>query len=267
MIMKKRIFVAILMTISFFATCLSQKNTATFSDGTSIDYEVLDKNPDNMHKFSIYTLNGINLSYIKPNSFYASVKYGFWRIGGEGTIFLSTSETEKAKKHVIKSENTGYRTVTNYVIKPMVTVKTYVGIHTGYYYLDYSNRWTGLNTNYMKANEVFLGLGITRARFTKLMVNYGDKPRMLKGTLQVNFYADAIYFAGRSIIPYDSEDITTLDDISTSMGFRVYMDGKASFSRRSDIGVTWKLGYQSGPYKTEARVLDLLLGFGFYVGF
>ena len=271
--MRLRYVFTILLLFVMSITCFGQQNTAKFKDGTAIDYELVEKNPDNMNQFNISLLSGLNFTYFKPNSFFVTAKYGIWRYGAEGLIFFKSFEQEKEKNYSIKSISTGYREITSYVIKPVVTVKTYVGVHTGYYRLDYTNPWS-MNIGILKTNEVFAGLGLSRMRFSKILVNYGDKPTMLKATLQTNFYADILYFPGRKYFPNEEESIdptlpeySSVNEFSKEVGYRVYFDGKASIARTKDFGLTWKLGYQSGPYTGKSAKLGVLMAFGFYCGF
>lgn len=266
--MKLKIVSVVLLCMLTSAAGYGQQNTAKFNDGTVIDYEIVEKNPDKVSQYNISFLNGFNLNYFKPNKYSVTANYAIWKYGVEGIVYFSSFEKEKAKNIAIKSEHTGYRTVTNYMIKPVLPVKTSIGIHLGYNYCDYTSEYS-LNNNILKTHLAYAGIAITRVKLRKILVNYGSQPQLFRRSSQINLFADVLYFGGRKYFP-DPEDedgvvYNNVDEFSRQIGFRVYFEGKSSLSQKKDFGFAWKLGYKSGPYKNN--IFPMIASVGLYYGF
>jgi hypothetical protein len=217
----KLLFLASIFLV-FFTNIIAQKKTATFKDGTKIDYEILKNHTDQMTPFTMdiyfeYPYNNfINLSYFIPKICYTEVNTN-GSGGGIGSLFFFHSfEKTKTKKMPIAS-NVDSRGGTVFVVKDDLIKKTYIGGHIEYNYLS-NNSFIETQTH-----EIAIGLGLFSGKFVRL-VSDEKRKRKLKTTLSI--YSDLLIYS-------DSSTVTP------PIGFRVVGQTRTMGSM---LGLTLKLG-------------------------
>lgn len=262
--MTKENLTLLLIVLAFSTPAFGQRETAEFKDGTRIDYEVTEKNPDNKHKINIsfLFLDGLNASYLLSNKFYVNANYAYWKYGVDGILFLHSFEKQTSRNVPVGEQFTGYNTVKYYMIKPQLTLKTYIGLHAGFKSLDYSKQLITMQPQDLKNQEIYLGVALTRLKYSKVIIYHNTRNEKLYKTMQIMLYADAIYYSNRVFAGEDIQQDKNVNNYSKSFGYRIYSEFKSNSFMNRDAGLSWKLGVQSGPYTNSS----LLVGVGFYFG-
>lgn len=248
----------------------AQEYTAVFEDGTEVDYEIISDHTDDMNRFRI-NLNlfsfsdvkqPLSVSYFLPDAFLLNARAGFYSGGLDGLIFLSSFEKPNSVAATISSGYSELKVLTKYRTEVDVTRKTYFGIHTGYSYKDYSGRGF-VDKHGFVAHELVLGLGLTRGKFMEMIVNTVRKPLRLKGTTTFSLYADALLYPIRNYDGFEENSERSVDEFSTPIGFRTFLEGRSSFWGRKDFG----LAYQLGAGYFVLKEIQPIISIGIYAGF
>ena len=268
--MLKHAFLVYLSSLLMYSTAYSQRETANFDDGTSMDYEILDTNPDMINKINIFYLKGLGVDYYMPKLGVISGKYFPRRYGVEGMIFFHSKEKKKEENLILKSVG-GYFT-THYYVKKSLPSRISWGLHSGYYKLDYSKSKfiikEEIGTSDFKANELFIGIGRQKISYHSFIRHDGDRSRMNISSSEKRFCLDLIYFQDRN-----GGGVNELDSTKRNYGFRIYSERKGNFLNKVDLGLKYRYGLQIGPNQLITNDLfDLvfdavILEFGIYFGF
>jgi len=217
----KQLFIVSVLLV-FFTNILAQKKTATFKDGTKIDYEILKNHTDQMTPFTMdiyfeYPYNNfINLSYFIPKVCYLEANTNGSGGGIGGLLFFYSYEKTKTKKMPIAS-SVDYRGGTVFVVKDDLIKKTYIGGHVEYNFISKNNFISS------QTHEIALGLGLFSGKFVRLISDENRK-RKLKTTLSI--YSDLLIYS-------DSSAVTP------PLGYRVVGQTRTMGSK---LGLTLKLG-------------------------
>lgn len=260
--MKKIYFLLCLLSVLVVLNTSAQRQTATFDDGTKVDYEILTNKYKDSHHFSIY-LGGNTLSTIYSYYLGASYRSDKFLINTNvnpfgydtpksfnvnGVLFLKEFEKEKDSRLRVKSEYTGSNTKTVYYIKSKMIKSTYIGPHLGYsagFKLASDD-----DSTFFTQNEIAIGVAIVFGRHTKyVVIDKGNSPTKFMGTGQFATYLDLLYF--------------TPSHNNSSIGGRLYFNAKNSFVGTRDFGFAYGLGVGTDPFSE----IYPIFAFGFYGGF
>jgi|GEM_PF-2702061 len=262
--MKKHFFTIFVISFLFNLNAHCQNiQTATFDDGTKINYEILKNSFSDMKKFRInlcpfYTQGPrVEFNYFHLDKFMANLTVGVpiassELVGIDGTYFLFSSSKKKMYKMSLKSVHTGYKSYNVYTVQTEMEKKKYFGIHGGYYYTS-GYRFDG--------HAVFAGLGFVSGRYIDIMVHNDDpnvkkRKKRSKAAIYSTIYADVIYFPINTVKLTDNEISNGYksSDIYNTIAFRSYFSEYFS-------AFNLRLGFQYGPSKE--RKIHPYLGFGF----
>jgi len=269
--------------------------SAYFHDGSTIDYTLSHRNPDEVARLSVcfpanfsmafpqgtpqvFEIDELGVSYYYPGIFCAEGDYGFssstspsdWNISA--LIFITKKAKKSTQRITLKSvHNTDYESP--YVDMPE---RGYFGIHLGY-----GNRTFGtvnaalangeLQESYTPtAPEMVIGVGFLNVEHYTLFTSVKNKTRT--HTHQSGFYFDALYASSAT-----AGDLTLTKDgfppylsippsyykvtLNTTLGARMYWETKwATTSGSYEWGEIFKLGYGL----TEFKQYYVMLDFGLY---
>ena len=258
----------------FYHAALAQEYTAVFEDGSEVDYEIINDHTDAKNRFNInlnlFSFADVSqplvVSYFLPDAFSLNARAWYYSAGLDGLIFLSSYEKPSSVAATIKRGYSRGRTLTDYRTEIDVTRKTYFGIHTGYTYKDFSGGGSLgalLEEPGFVVHEIVIGLGLTRGKFMEMIVHTVKKPVRLKGTTTFSLYADALIYPIRRHSELSEHTPESINEISTPIGFRTYLEGKSSFWGRREFGMAYQLGVGYFVLKEIRPIASV----GLYAGF
>lgn len=269
--------------------------SASFHDGSSIDYTLSHRNPDEVARLSVFfpanfsmafpqgnpqvfEIDELGASYYFPGRFYAEGNYGFssstspsdWDV--TALIFIKKWGKKATQRITLKSvHNTDYESP--YVDMPK---KEYFGIHLGYGDRTFGTVNAALDNYAFQQNytpyapEIVAGVGFLGVDHYTLFTSVQNKTRT--HTHQNGFYIDALYAPSATAadltlinngypsylpIPHSYYNVT----LKTTLGARMYWEFKwASTSGSYEWGEIFKGGYGI----TEFKQYYVMIDFGLY---
>lgn len=251
--MKKLRF--ILFLIGLQQVTYSQIKEVSFTDGTKIDFELLESNTDKAKRHAVRIslgFMGISYQYVDPKKF--EVTAGASLDGSAfatGLISFYSFDKDISIPLPLKTVALGHQSSITYNIEGE-TLKSsiFVGFHGGvrHYFFDYVYDFTG--------TAIIGGIGRFKTRHAKYFVADKTTGRHYKVNLTTRsaFYFDAMYFAGINWVPNEKP---------AKFGGVVYWEGSQYKSRkgRSGAGLCWQLGGGIGPHRGALIMLGLGLSF------
>jgi hypothetical protein len=239
-------------------------------DGTTANVTLISTNPDEGRNNSIYLgffgpegLNSIGFSTYKPGKYYINALGGF--TGGmlDGSYFFTT----KVKESSITNSLKGGGNVT-YVGKIPLEKRTAFGLHGGAGYTDYS--FGGVSgTNAYSTMNSFAGISLLKAKHIEMYIDESKRRGARNGTLIMRLNADVIFYFGQKNSKgkyLNSGLVQDISAITRTMGFRVYVDGKATvWGRKGRLSLNYMLGV--GQNSDRRKKLPGIGGIGFGYNF
>ncbi|MBL6644861.1 MAG: hypothetical protein ISP55_00230 [Flavobacteriales bacterium] len=271
-----------LISLGFYST--TQRQVATFDDGTEVEYEVVSDNSEDIKSLWMSwggTFNGsmhglgfdywipgkakldlstsiLGMSLLAPDedSLYVDgTKPAFrpWRLRGH--YVLSSKVKTKENKISLKSVDSGANERTVYVTNYDLPRTTYYCLHGGVGYQ--------INGG-VSYGEIAIGASLMRARNLDLQLFTGGKrgAKQQRGSSFMEVYADLLLFTNAA--PFLQEYATELSEDGVDarpIGLEVAWRGMTTAGAKAGFGVFDKLGAGVGPY--AAYVVG---GFGFMFG-
>ena len=246
----------------------AQKMTATFDDGTKIDYELVEKELSQMHHWAVELPTRLDVGYrllavyyYSPEKFRASAFIGFGTYGADGIYYLNSWSKQKPLNLPLKSSYTGANTTTTYYARiPDARRTFYMGPHLAIN----QNKWK-TDRDSIQGTSIGLGWALTRGRHAKWIIQGRKRPISVRGTSFNSLIFDLNYFAGLRNISTASQSYTPqpVGDISTPFGVKLYYEGRTSFVMHREFGIHYSVGYSLSANKKA----EPIAGFGFYFGF
>ena len=286
-----QVFGALAIALSLPHFAQAQQGSATFDDGTVIEYEILSDRPEDGSAVGIYwgtmasnVMEGLQVTYRATDDLTLSlqtnvmgaVMYGndddslfvdnkkpaarSFRVRGSYT--LKTKEKPKKMGLSLKSESTGYNEVTVYQLQYDVPRVYTLAVRGGFGYRN--TDLIGLAPYGITYNELSVGLSWSRSRNIALMTLGGKgKPRKYRGSSQMSLYGDALVFMGTTSPRIEYLESFNSDNATVSpVGFEIGWQGRTSFWGKRDWGFFGQAGYLVTPNHSTPT-----FGFGIYAGF
>lgn len=244
--MKK--FLAILCLLSASVYMQAQMQTATFDDGTKVNFEVIENNPDKIKpgvmRIAFGTL-GINYQYLKPKQMEINGGLGF-DASVNGSILYALVPYEKQKKGTLslKSQYIGANTVKVYVIKDVgYTQYNFFGVHGGVKYtVPFIYQYGYLQT----------AIGVGHFKTKRLVYFVEDKATgknsRISYTKRSGVYADFLFFPVYNEKSRSSSSSSSAKATPSQIGAQIYFDGSVLRGTRKDkeFGLSWQFGVGFG---------------------
>ncbi len=240
------------------SSALSQRVTAEFEDGTTMEYEILSNSPDDLatillsfgatqsnvrdgmkidyfnKDLGVFTVRLPSLMTLLDNSVSPSMR-------ASGLFFLNASTKTKMKPITLMSTSSG-DVITKYRTETPIDRKSRFGVHGGLGFRDtrYSPFGSSENVTY---TELAAGVGLFRSQHIAIMREVNGAAYRAQGTASMQLTADALVFLGT-----ERADATNPSPIeSESLGFEVAWVGRSSFWGKRDWGIWLTAGYGVGP--------------------
>lgn len=268
----------------------NQVQTATFEDGTTIKFSMIENNGDDLYKNAIGIIGasddagGITSLYfsrIEPEKYHLNFNLGMGisgstAISAAGTYFLFSSLKKYTLPFTLKTTVSG-NTETHYVIKTDAFKGKHLGIHAEIGYrksqLDEYYQWGGSAEQYYLhsfSNES-VALGIGYASTKNGIVHVDNFNSYAGGSRLFTASADVIFFPGQSVVfdhvdsagvLHPNEGNLTAKDLSLgTVGFRIMAQGQTTFAyRKKDkipakcFGFVWRAGIMKSCYVPSSGV-------------
>lgn len=254
------------------ATKTGQVYTATFDDGSKIDYVMISNQAKDENKITIdlpimgilrgnYFISSLSLGDYKPGKYFIEGYLGFGAensgLALEGDILYFLNTTTKPKNMKLDL-STSYDPEKHAVVYKVVTEEIpkeiNFGIHGGIALEPFPNKTTvdqygdASPQTYTTAPMIAAGIGFFKARHAQWYVPASNS-KILQGTINTGIYLDVLY------VPTSK--------IQENIGTRLYLSGKASFVKHHE----WGLYYQVGLIFIGDNTDPLMAGFGPYITF
>lgn len=229
----KKIGFFILFMVQISLNSFGQVETYRAVDGTSVDLEIINSNPDEGRNACIYIgrygLEGSNMigaNYYRPNKFFINGMAGT----SGGNIDLSLLFINKTRQVVSKQTvKSNYRT--KYVVKIPIPSKLSFGPHLGVSFTDYSkflfNNAFGVDAEYRSYSTMGIAGGVSLLGAKHIHLKRHGDVAEAQGTVIHRINADGIFYFNRKL-PSDYNGTETIDDLSRKIGYRIYYDAKAT---------------------------------------
>ena len=267
-------FFVFLISYSF-----AQKNVYKAKDGSKITIETLDDNPDNGRNTAFYLgpigyggTKLIGFDHYKPTKHFVSTMIGFNNYMIDGNYFILNSTKNIKKSQAVKAD-----TRVRYTAKVPSVKRRSLGIHLSANHLN-QLKFKAISSNYgyYRTTEISPGISWFTARNLKLKVD----GNVLQGSSYKRINLDATFHTFRSIniseytnVYYTStltgiDTITTtesVDEVLNKVGYKFYLDGKATSFGQGKVSFKYLIGVQSSPLKRDGLKPRLIGGVG--IGF
>lgn len=263
---------------------MSQRHTATFENGTKVDYDIITTKFTDSKRFNLrggaYVVNLdlhtylLGASYYMPNKFLLGVHYqpsqpvsNFSKLrSGSGVyadalIFVkSIEDLTPAKTTIIVKDVTEGTTRYKYKVKHDLTRRVHFGPHAGYImHPNPVHRSYGYGF-ITRADEIELGFGCLRGRYIKIAAYTDNKVTKLQGTSSLRAQGDFVMYQ----YTYSADSTFQYRKKFDKSGIRVYLEGKFSIWGKLDWGLVGGIGL--GTYGFISRTYFMYNG-GVYIGF
>lgn len=259
----------LLLTIFTLNIFFAQKaETYKFEDGSFIDVQIINTNPDLGKNSSIYLAGNrfsaygtlVGYSRYVPEKYLINVQTGYSGAILDGTILFSNQLLDKKLKQSVKSAVSN-DTITKHIIEIPIQKRRSYGIHFGTEYIFHG--FFNFNSDIeFSASSGIIGLSriIAKSSHWKVDTHYKERRGTAINTLNIDL---VYYFHRKTDVILDIGK--TLDDYLRVIVPRLYYRGKASFwNRKGNIGLNYMFGVQMPMEKSRKITLIGGLGLGYY---
>ena len=257
----------------------AQVETVTFDDGTKIPVEIVDKGPDGGRNTALYFgglgIGGIKLvgfDYYKPTKYFFSAMAGPNNYMVDGNYFFANFTKDITLSQSVEGgPNSGIK----YVLRFPAKKRSSLGAHLCLNHLNQiNNPEASFNWGWFKLTEVNPGISWLSAKNSKLKMS---ETNIRQGSSYKRINLDAIFYSSRSIdiesytrVSYKFTDtgshtiVTTksVDDVLNKIGYRFYIDGKATDWGKGRFSYKYTIGVQSSPLKEDGLTPKMMAGVG-----
>lgn len=237
----------ILGSLCHFSATAQKTLNFKATDGTTAEVTLVSTNPDEGRNSSLYAgffgpegINNIGFSNYGPGKYYINIMGG--ATGGmiDGSYFFITKVKESTVSNSLKDGNN-----VAYVGKLPLEKRTAFGLHGGAGYTDYSLFNTASNNSYSTMSG-FGGISLLKAKHIEIFIDETSRRGARNGTLIMRLNADAIFYFGQKFVQGKAVNpggATDLASMTRTMGFRLYLDGKATlWGRKGRLSINYMVG-------------------------
>lgn len=276
-------FLFIVGTLCRFSTTAQEKIHFESKDpkiNRPIDVTILSKDPDEGRNSCIYVglfllegnpkqqgSNQIGFSKYGPGKYFINIVGGYGGGVIDGSYFFTTKEKESYIKNSLAVDYGYGGSSVKYVGKIPLIKRTAFGLHGGAGYHDFSSFNNEYDDTY-STMSIFGGISLLKAKHIDITVDDIENGKSSKkGTLIKRLNADVIYYFGQKFVRGKGADpsVPPSEDLATmtrNIGFRIYVDGRASiWNRKGIISVNYMYGIGRSSYASVLPI-SLILGLG-----
>lgn len=263
--MIQRQFLLSLITTLIICKLHAQVEIYKSKDGDEVEIDVIDRDPDNGRKNSLYVgIMGVGGMKYAGFDHYEAKKYFFTAMAGpnnfliDGNYFFLHSTKNIKIKQTVKSGPA----VTNYdyvAHVPSLKRRSF-GAHLCVNHLNQlSNSDASYYPGQFKTTEINPGITYLTAKNAKLKMS---ETNIRQGSSYRRINLDAVFYTFSEI-----DNMANLDDELNKVGFRFYIDGRATDWGSGRFAIKYLLGVQSSPYKMDVPNVMGGIGFGYCFNF
>ena len=238
----------------------AQPKSFKFEDGTVINVDIRNTNPDEGRKASVFVggfgpeeLHFVGATYYKPSRFYVEALWGTSSFDVDGNIFFfSKLKKARFRQSVRTSGNT------RYVLRVPGEKRKMLGLHTGAGQTEFFK--TETSRGLFSATTVVAGLTWMGAKHTNWYIESDNKT--VQGTALCRLNADVVFYLNRQMVGGKG----SVDSVSRDMGYRLYYDGGTtvwSKSGRFTIHYMFGVGLPADKLVKWNLIAGLGLGYSF----
>jgi hypothetical protein len=266
----------------------NQVQTATFEDGTTIKFSMVENAGDELYTNSLAVIGNLYasgggtalyFSHIRPDKFFANAEVCPGMIGNEqefhvgGMYFLAAKQKKYTLPFTLKSVVSG-NTETHYVIKTDAYKGRHFGVHAeagfkhhkfepSLAYFGTSAEFTNYTFQSFSSGELAIGLGMAGTK--NGIVHIDNSNSYAGGTRLFTATADILVFPGEKVefsqvdsvgVEHPGQGSFDVKNFSNGkIGFRIMAQGQTTFAyRKKDkipttcLGFMWRLGVEKSNY-------------------
>ncbi len=179
----------------------------------------------------------------------------------DGSFFLTSKLKESSISNSLKAEGN-----ITYVGKIPVEKRTSFGLHGGAGYTDYSFQGSNTSNSY-STMSAFGGISLLKAKHLQIVIDENVRRGARNGTLIMRLNADGIFYFGQKSIKGNAVNPSgdsSLSVLTRNIGFRVYVDGKATvWGRKGRLSLNYMLGIGQNSMRKNRLPAIGGLGFGY----
>ena len=265
-----------LVSFLLVGNTLAQSTIYRAKNGSKISVETLESNPDLGRNTALYLgpigIGGLKLlgfDHYQPTKFFASAMIGPSNYMIEGNYFLANFTKNIKKSRTVKANSS-----VRYTVKKFPSVKrSSLGLHLNINHLNQLN-FSEVSANYgsYRTTEICPGISWFTAQNLKLNVD----GKVLQGNAYKRINLDAVFHSFRSINISEYTNVyyigtntgkdtisstKSIDDVLHKVGYKFYLDGKATAFGRGRMTYKYLIGVQSSPLKLDGLRPRLIGGF------
>jgi hypothetical protein len=260
--MKKILFSLFLLYSSAMFSQTTIKLKA--DDGTEFEVDILNNNPDDGRNAEVYlgvfAIDGMHIlgaNYNIPKIANVNVGVGVNNYWIDGSVFAYSWI-----KHGEVKQSVGYRKTEKYVAKIPVDKRRSIGFHGGFNSFSFLMSKSG--TTRLQGMSWTAGVTFLRAMHVHWGIRQsGSTEKGRQGTLTNKIHADYVGYFNQDVSTISSSRFIDepISYYSRSSGFRVYIDGKATFwSEKGRISLHYIAGVAQGA--EALKNINIIFGLG-----